>query len=53
MTRSERRDRPVSEDEYETMPERVGRHFDRVRTLLDRETERRAEPLLVDPLERE
>jgi len=28
----------VSEDEYESMPERISKHFDRVRDLLARET---------------
>lgn len=34
MARSERQDQSVSEDEYESMPERISNHFDRVRDLL-------------------
>jgi hypothetical protein len=29
----------VSEDEFESMPEKIGRHFDRVGDLLARETD--------------
>lgn len=36
MARSDGRERPVSEDEYDSMPERVRQHFDRVRDLLER-----------------
>ena len=38
MARSDRGKRPVSEDEYESMPERISNHFDRVRDLLAEET---------------
>ena len=38
MARSDRGERPVSEDEYESMPERISNHFDRVRDLLAEET---------------
>ena len=31
---SDRQERPVSEDEYESMPDRISQHFDRVRDLL-------------------
>lgn len=34
MARSEREERPVSEDEYEEFPERIAGHFDRVRAAL-------------------
>lgn len=39
MARSDRQERPVSEDEFESMPERISQHFDRVRDLLDQETD--------------
>lgn len=39
MARRERREQPVNDDELESMPERVGKHFDRVRELLARETD--------------
>ena len=39
MARSDGRQRPVSEDEYESMPERISAHFDRVRDLLAEETD--------------
>ena len=39
MARSERQERPVSEDEFESMPERISSHFDRVRDLLADETD--------------
>ncbi len=35
MARSERRREPVSDEEFDAMPVRIGRHFDRVRDLLD------------------
>ena len=38
MTRRDRQERPVSEDKYESMPERISNHFDRVRDLLAEET---------------
>ncbi len=39
MARSERQERPVSDEEFESMPERISQHFDRVRDLLAEETE--------------
>lgn len=39
MARSDRQERPVSEDEFELMPDRIGRHFDRMRDLLKRDTD--------------
>ncbi|AKH97997.1 hypothetical protein [Halanaeroarchaeum sulfurireducens] len=39
MARSERRKRPVSDDEFESMAERIAQHFDRVRDLLERATD--------------
>lgn len=39
MARSGRQERPVNDDEYESMPERISRHFDRVRDLLADETD--------------
>lgn len=39
MERSDGRERPVSEDEYESMPDRISRHFDRIRELLGQETD--------------
>ena len=38
MARSDRQERPVSEDEFESMPDRISQHFDRVRNLLEQET---------------
>ena len=38
MARSDRQERPVSEDEFESMPERISQHFDRIRDLLEQET---------------
>jgi len=38
MARSERQERPVSDDEFESMPERISQHFDKVRALLEQET---------------
>lgn len=35
MARSERRERPVSEAEYEEFPEGIRGHFDRVRSALE------------------
>lgn len=40
MARSERQEPPVSENEFESMPERISSHFDRVRELLKQETDR-------------
>ena len=39
MARSDREERPVSEDEYESMPDRISQHFDRVRDLLADKTD--------------
>lgn len=39
MARSNRQERPVSEDEFESMPDRISRHFDRVRDLLKRDVD--------------
>ena len=39
MARSDRQERPVSDEEYESMPERISNHFDRVRDLLANETD--------------
>ena len=39
MARSERQERPVSDEEFESMPERISDHFDRVRDLLEQETD--------------
>jgi hypothetical protein len=35
MARSDRQERPVSEDEFDSMPTRISRHFDRIRELLE------------------
>lgn len=37
MARNQEPDRPVTETEFERMPDRIGRQFDRVRRLLARE----------------
>jgi len=37
MARSEKREQPVSDEEFEEMDERVEEHFDRVRARLDEE----------------
>lgn len=37
MTRGDRKDGPVGEEDYEAMRERISRHFDRMRELLERE----------------
>ena len=39
MARSERQERSVSDEEFELMPERISSHFDRVRDLLEQETD--------------
>jgi len=39
MARSDRQERPVSDDEFESMPDRISSHFDRVRVLLAGETD--------------
>ena len=36
---SDRQERPVSKAEFESMPERISAHFDRVRDLLGQETD--------------
>lgn len=36
MARSDGWNEPVSEGEYEKMPERISRHFDRVRELMEK-----------------
>ena len=39
MARSERQERPVSEEEFESMPDRISEHFDQVRDLWAQETD--------------
>jgi len=39
MARSERQERPVSDEEFESMPERISSHFDRIRDLVAQETD--------------
>lgn len=39
MARSERQERPVSDEEFEEMPDRISQHFDRVRDLLEQESD--------------
>ena len=39
MARSERQGRPVSGEEFESIPDRISSHFDRVRDLLEQETD--------------
>jgi hypothetical protein len=39
MARSERQERPVSDEEVESMPEHISSHFDRVRDLMEQETD--------------
>lgn len=39
MARRQEREQPVSEEEFEEMPERISDHFDRVRERLDQEIE--------------
>jgi len=39
MARSERQERPVSDEEFESMPDRISSHFTRVRDLLAEETD--------------
>jgi len=39
MARSDRQERPVSDEEFESMPERISSHFDRVRDLVEQETD--------------
>ncbi len=35
MAQHQRRDRPVSDEEFEEMPDRISEHFDRVREELE------------------
>jgi len=35
MARHQKRERPVSDEEFEDMPDRISEHFDRVRDTLD------------------
>jgi len=37
MARHQRQDQPVSEEEFESMPERISAHFDKIRTRLAEE----------------
>ena len=39
MARHQERERPVSDEEFEAMPERISEHFDRIRDALDEELE--------------
>jgi hypothetical protein len=39
MAQSGRQDRPVSDEEFKSMPERISSHFDRVRDLVEQETD--------------
>ena len=39
MARRQERERPVSEEEFEEMPERISDHFDRIRDRLESEIE--------------
>ena len=39
MARRQERERPVSEKEFEEMPERISDHFDRIRDRLESEIE--------------
>lgn len=39
MARRDRQQRPVTDEEFESMPARVSEHFDRVRDLLARKTD--------------
>lgn len=39
MARNQKREQPVSDEDLEKMPDRVGDHFDRVRERLDEELE--------------
>lgn len=39
MARHQERERPVSDDELEEMPDRISDHFDRVRAALDESLE--------------
>ena len=39
MARSERQERPVSDEDFELMPERSSSHFDRVRDLVEQEAD--------------
>lgn len=37
MARSQRHDRPVSDEEFTEMDEKIGEHFDEIRELLEDE----------------
>jgi len=39
VVRSDRQKRPVSDEEFESMPDRISSHFDRVGDLLEQETD--------------
>lgn len=39
MAPSDRQEGPVSDEEFESMPERISHHFDRMRDLLAEETD--------------
>lgn len=39
MAPSDRQERPVSDEEFESMPQRIGSHFDQVRDLVEQETD--------------
>lgn len=39
MARNQKRERPVTEEEFEEMDEEIADHFDRVRARLDEELE--------------
>lgn len=39
MARSDRQERPVSEEELASMPDRISEHFDRIRELFASQTE--------------
>lgn len=39
MAWSDREEQPVSEDEFQEMSERISHHFDRVRNLLEEQTD--------------
>lgn len=39
MARSDRQKRPVSDEAFESMPKLISQHFDRVRNLVEQETD--------------
>lgn len=43
MAPSDRWNEPVSEEEFEAMPERISQHFDRVRELMEQEIQEAGE----------